>query len=95
VLRLHFSSISNLSQVFRVFYSFKIGPEVVLASRGHPKAKMTSPFDAPTPILYRLSVESFRLSLTVQKLFVCIYLAGSLASLFKNLGFSGDYVPEM
>jgi hypothetical protein len=35
--------------------------EVVLASRWRPEAKMMSPFDSPTPILYRLSVEIFRL----------------------------------
>jgi hypothetical protein len=50
---------------------------------------MTSPFDSPTPILSRQSVEIFHLSLTVQKLFVCIYLAGNLASRFRNLGFLG------
>jgi hypothetical protein len=77
VLYRHFSSVSNLSQVIREFYRFKIGPEIVLAARWRRKAKMTSPFDSPTPILYRLSVEIFRLCLTVQKLFVYIYLAGS------------------
>ena len=44
-------------------------PEVVLAARWLPKEKITSPFDSPTPTLYRHSVEIFRLSLTVQKLF--------------------------
>jgi hypothetical protein len=45
---------------------------VVLAARWRPKAKMMSPFDSPTPILYRLPVEMLRLSLTVQKLF-CVF----------------------
>ena len=70
-----------------------MGPEVVLVARWRPEPKMTSPFDSPTPILYRLSAEIFRLSLTVQKLFECIYLAGNLASRFQNLGFSGGFDP--
>ena len=70
-------------------------PEVILAARWRPKAKMMSPFDSPTPILYGLSVENFRLSLTVQKLFECIDLAGNLALRFQNLGFSGSSDPEM
>jgi hypothetical protein len=61
-----------------------------LAARWRPKAKMTSLFDSSTPILYRLFVEIFRLSLTVQKLIVCIYLAGNLASRLRNLGVLGD-----
>ena len=88
-----FASISNLSQVIRDFYIFKIGPEVVLAARWRPKHKMTLPFDSPTPILYRPSVEIFRLSLTVQKLFECIDLAGNLASRFQNLGFLRGFDP--
>ena len=59
-----------------------------------PKAEMTSSFDYLTPILYRLSFEIFRLSLTVQKLFECIDLAGNLASRFQNLGFSGILAPK-
>jgi hypothetical protein len=47
------------------FYSFKIGPEVVLAARWRPKAKMMSPFESPTPILYRLSVENFRVYIVI------------------------------
>ena len=89
----HFFSISNLSQVIRDYYTFKIGPEVALAARWRPKAKMTSSFDSPTPILYRRSVENFSLSLTVQKLFECIDLAGNLASRFQTLGFSGGFDP--
>jgi hypothetical protein len=58
-------------------------------------AEMTSPFDSPSPILYRLSVKIFRLSLNVQKLFECIDLAGNLASRFQNLGFWGCFDPEM
>jgi hypothetical protein len=88
---LHF----DLSLVIRDFHSFKIGPEVVLAARWRTKAKMTSPFDSPTPILCRLSVEIFRLCVTVQKLFVCIYLAVNLASRFRKLGFPGGFNPEM
>ena len=87
----HFSSISDLSQVIRDFYTLKIGPEAVLAARWRPKEKITSPFDSPTPTLYRLSVEIFRLSLTVQKLFECIDLAGNLALRFQNLGVSGGF----
>ena len=71
-----------------------MGPEVVLAARWRPKAEMASPFDSPTPTLYRASVEIFRLSLTVQKLFECIDLAGNLASRFQNLGFSGGFDPK-
>ena len=49
----------------------------------------------PDPdFVYRLSVEIFRLSLTVQKLFECIDLAGNLASRFQNLGFSGGFNPK-
>jgi hypothetical protein len=92
---LHFSSIFNLSQVIRVFYCVKIEPEVVLTARWRLKAKMTSAFDSPTQILYRLSIEIFRLSLTVQKLSVCISLAGNLASQFRNLGLLGDFDPKM
>ena len=33
-----------------------------MAARWRPKEKITSPFDSPTPTLYRLSVEIFRLS---------------------------------
>ena len=65
-----------------------------MAARWRPKPKMTLPFDSPTPILYRLCVEIFRLSLTVQKLFECIDLAGNLASRFQNLGFSGGLTPK-
>ena len=64
-----------------------------MAARWRSKAKMMSPFDSPILILYRLSVEIFRLSLTVQKLFDCIDLAGNLASRSQNLGFSGGFWP--
>jgi hypothetical protein len=93
----------TLTDIFRLslsfhklfaFFCFKIGPEVVLAARWRPRANMTSLFDSPTPILYRLSVEIFRLCLTVQQLFECIYLAGNLASGFHNLGFSGGLNPK-
>ena len=94
VLHWHFWSISNLSQVIRDFYTFKIGPEVVLGARWRSKQKMTSPFDSATLILYRWSVKIFRLSLTVQKLFKFIDLAGNLASWFQNLGFSGVLAPK-
>ena len=75
-------SISKTSQVIRDFYILKVGPEVVLAAWWRPKAEMMSPFDSPVPILYRASVDIFRLSLTVQKLFKYIDLAGNLASRF-------------
>jgi hypothetical protein len=55
---------------------------------------MTLPLDSPTAILYKLSVENFRLCLTVQKLFVCIYLADNLASRFQNLRFSVVLTPR-
>ena len=74
MLHRHFSSVSDLSQVIRDFDTFKIGPEVVLAARWRPKEKIQSPFDSPPPTLYRLSVDIFRLSLTVQKLFECVDL---------------------
>ena len=70
-----------------------MGPEVVVAARWRPKPKMTAPFDSPTPTLYRHSVDIFRLSLTVQKLFECIDLAGNLASRLQNLEFSGGFDP--
>jgi hypothetical protein len=76
-------------------YNVKIGPEVVFGARWRPKVEMMSPLDFPTPILYRMSVEIFRQSLTVQKLFVCVYLAGNLASRFQNLGFHGGFDLEM
>jgi hypothetical protein len=66
-----------------------------LAARWRLEAKMTLPFDSPSPILYRLSIEISCLSLTVQKLFVCIYLARNLASRFRNLGFSGGFHPKL
>jgi hypothetical protein len=72
-----------------------MGPEVVLAARWHPEAEMTSQFDSPAAILYRRSVEIFRSSLTVQKLFECIDLAGNLAIGFQNLAFSGNFDPQM
>ena len=78
-----------------IFTVLKSNREVVLAARWRPKAKMMSQFDSPTQILYRLSVEIFRLSLTVQKLFESIDLAGNLASRFQNLGFSGGFDPYM
>ena len=77
----------HTNEMLQDFDIFKIEPEVVLVARWRPKEKMTSPFDSPTPILYRLSVEFVRLFLTVQKLFVCIDLAGNLAFRFQNLGF--------
>jgi hypothetical protein len=77
---------------------FVIGPEVVLAARCCPKAKSTSTFDSPTPILYiyRLSVEILSLSLTVEKLFVCIYFGWKFGIIwFQNLGSSGGFDPKM
>jgi hypothetical protein len=56
---------------------------------------MTSPFDSPTPILYRLSVEIFRLSLTVQKLFACIDLGGNIWHPGSKIwGFRGIFAPK-
>ena len=78
-------------KLFAFFYSFKIGPEVVLAAGWRDKAKMTSPFDSPTPILCSQFVGIFHLSLTVQKLFECIDMAGNLAFRFQNLGFWGSF----
>jgi hypothetical protein len=60
-----------------------------MAVRWRPTAVMASPFDFTTQILYRQSVEIFRLSLTVQKLFECTDLAGNFAFRFQNLGFWG------
>ena len=87
---------SNLSQAIRVFYSFKMGPEVVLAAmsaRRRHATEITTPIDSPTQILYRRSVGIFRLSLAVKKLFECIDLAGNVAFGFQNLGFSGAFGP--
>jgi hypothetical protein len=53
--------------VIRDFYTFKIGPEVVLAARWRPTAEMTSSFDSPTLICERLY-------LTVQNLFDSILI---------------------
>jgi hypothetical protein len=44
-----FRNFYNLSYIIRDYYTFKIGPEVVLAIRWRPTAKITSPFDFPTP----------------------------------------------
>jgi hypothetical protein len=74
VLHSHVSTICNLSQVIRDFYRVKIGPEVVLATRWRPEAKMTSLFDSPTPIMYRLSVEIFRhVSYHSKVIHVCLF----------------------
>jgi hypothetical protein len=62
---------------------------VILAARQRPKAKLTSPFESPIPILCRLSVEIFRMSVTVQRLFVCICLGGNLADRFRNFASLG------
>jgi hypothetical protein len=72
-----------------------MGSEVALVARWRPEAKMTSPFNFSTLILCRLSVEIFRLCLAVQKLFVCIFLSGNLASRFQNVEFLGGFDPEM
>ena len=58
-----------------------------MAARWRPKAKMTSPFDSPIQILYRLSVEIFRLSLTVRKLFECVEFGWKIGIPAPNLGF--------
>ena len=59
-----------------------VSREVVLTARLRPTAKMTSSFDSATPIL-------FHLSLTVEKLFERIDLAGNSAYWFQYLGFLG------
>ena len=94
VLHWRCSSISNLLHVIRDFYSFKIGSEVALAVRWRPAAEMISPFDSTTPILHRRFVENNRLSLTVQKIFGCIDLAGKMAFRFENLGFWWVLTPK-
>jgi hypothetical protein len=86
VLHQNFSSICNLLHVINDCYTFKIGPEVVLAARWRPTAEITSPFDSSTLILYWPSVKIFRLSLTIQKLFQCIDSAGNLAFRFQIWG---------
>jgi hypothetical protein len=53
--------------LFAILYCYKIEPEVVLAASWHHTAEMMSRFDSPTPILFRRSVEVFRLSLTFSK----------------------------
>jgi hypothetical protein len=70
----------SFNTLFAFFDCYKVGPEVVSTTRWRSTAEMTSSFDSPTPILFRRSVENFRLSLTVQQLFVCIDLAVNLAS---------------
>ena len=77
-----FNILQRLYSRFTVFK--KIGSEVVLAARWRLKAEMTSPFDSPTPILYRLSVEIFRLSLTAQKL-SAVYLGALEEGVVTNL----------
>jgi hypothetical protein len=95
VFHQHFSSVSNLFQVIRVFYGFEMGPELALAARWRRKAKMTSPFNSPTPILYRLSVENFLLCLSVQKLFMCMYLLEIWHPGYKIWGFPMGLDPGM
>jgi hypothetical protein len=79
----------------RAFYCFTTEPEVVLAARRRPSADMTLPFESQTPIMFRRSIEIFRLSLTVQKLFACIDFAGYLASQFQKFGFWGFRPPNV
>ena len=64
-----------------------------MAARWRPIAKMMSPFDSPTQILYKLSLEIFSLSLTVQKLFECIDLAGKFGILVPKFGILGGCDP--
>jgi hypothetical protein len=47
-----------------------------LAARWRPYAKMTSPFDSPTSILFELPVEIFRLSLNYRSKVIRVYLFG-------------------
>jgi hypothetical protein len=56
---------------------------------------MTSPFDSPTRFCIGCPLKFFLLGPTVQKLFVCIYFAGNLASRFQHLGFSGGFDSDM
>ena len=72
-----------------------MGPEVVVAARWRPNATMTSPFDSPTPLLYKWSVGMFGVFLTVLKLCKCIDLEGNLAFGLHNFEFLGSFDPEM
>jgi hypothetical protein len=65
-----------------------------LAARWRRRIEMASLFNSLAPILSRWSVEIFRLSLTVQKSFECIDLAGNLASRFQNLELLGSFDPR-
>ena len=66
-----------------------------MAARWRPKAEMTLSFDSLTPILYMAFVENFRLSVTVQKLFECIDLAGNLAFGLQKFDVFGGFDPEI
>ena len=64
----------------------------VSAARGRPTPELISPFDSVTPSQYRYSFGIFRLSLTVHKLFVVLYLAGNSHS-GPKISFFGDFEP--
>ena len=62
-----------------------------MTARWRPKIKMTLPFDSPSPILYRWSVEIFRLSLTDQKLFEFIDFGWKFGILVPKFGIFGGF----
>jgi hypothetical protein len=73
--------------LFAIFTAVKSEPEIVLAVKWRPTAKMTSPFDSLPPISYRRFAEIYHLSLTVHKLLECFDLAEKFGSKFQNMRF--------
>ncbi len=62
--------IANGFEVISVFWCVRNGGPLISTARGCVIGSVTSPVDCPTTILYRCSVDTFRLSLIVRKLYV-------------------------
>jgi hypothetical protein len=67
---------STLSTLLALFQWLQTAEFLFRSLRGRSGREMTSPFNPLTPILYRSTVESFHLYLTVQKLFDFFVLPG-------------------
>jgi hypothetical protein len=90
-----FSSSSNLSHVIRDFYTFKIGPEVVVGARWRPRAEIASRFGSPILILYSGPLEIFIYILPF-KSYSSVWIWVEIWHSDKNnLGYSGSFDPEM
>jgi hypothetical protein len=66
---------ATVCEVFRVLWFSHFRPEVVSVTRGRGRPKATLPFDSSIPLLFKLSVDTICLSLSVQKLFEIFILA--------------------